>query len=97
MQESMWAVEATSFLDRVPSFILSQETEQKSTPLDTFPARGESAYREVSDPKIRSWTWAPDFCATSLQEESLPSESVLTTGTHERVGLPGVQTEAKES
>jgi hypothetical protein len=36
----------------------------------------------------------PDFCAPSLQEESLPAESALTTGTQERVGLPGVLTEA---
>ena len=36
----------------------------------------------------------PDICAPSLQEESLPAESALTTGTQERVGLPGVLTEA---
>jgi hypothetical protein len=32
-----------------------------------------------------------------LKEESLPAESALTTGTQERVGLPRVLTEAKES
>jgi hypothetical protein len=36
--------------------------------------------------------WAP-----SVPEENLPSESALTTGTQERVGLPGVLTEVKES
>jgi hypothetical protein len=35
----------------------------------------------------------PDLCASSLQEESLPAESTLTTETQERVGLPGVLTE----
>jgi hypothetical protein len=34
----------------------------------------------------------PDLCAPSLQEESLPAESALTTGIQERVGLPGVLT-----
>jgi hypothetical protein len=29
-----------------------------------------------------------------MQEENLPAESALTTGTQERVGLPGVLTEA---
>ena len=36
----------------------------------------------------------PDICAPSVQEESLPAESALTTGTQMRVGLPGVLTEA---
>jgi hypothetical protein len=42
----------------------------------------------------RRQSWAPDLCAPSLQEDSLPAESALTTGTQERVGLPGVLTEA---
>jgi hypothetical protein len=29
----------------------------------------------------------PDICATSLQEESLPAESTLTTETQERASL----------
>jgi hypothetical protein len=41
----------------------------------------------------RRQNWAPDLCAPSLQEESLPEESTLTTETQERVGLPGVLTE----
>jgi DNA anti-recombination protein RmuC len=36
----------------------------------------------------------PDLCAPSLQEESLPAESTLRTETQEKVGLPGVLTEA---
>ena len=36
----------------------------------------------------------PDICAPSLQEESLPAESTLTTETQERAGLPGLLTEA---
>jgi hypothetical protein len=30
-----------------------------------------------------------DLCAPSLQEESLPEESTLTTETQKRAGLPG--------
>jgi hypothetical protein len=37
----------------------------------------------------------PDLCAPSLQEESLPEESTLTTETQKRAGLPGLLTEAK--
>ena len=36
----------------------------------------------------------PDICAPSLQEESLPAESTLTTETQERARLPGLLTEA---
>ena len=36
----------------------------------------------------------PDIFAPSLQEESLPAESTLTTETQERAGLPGLLTEA---
>ena len=36
----------------------------------------------------------PDLCAPSLQEESLPAESTLTTETQERAGLPELLTEA---
>ena len=42
----------------------------------------------------RRQIWARDLCAPSLQEESLPAESALTTGTQERIGLQGVLTEA---
>ena len=38
-----------------------------------------------------------DICVPSLQEESLPAESALTTGTQERVDVPEVLAEAKES
>ena len=36
----------------------------------------------------------PDICAPSLQEESLPAESALTTETKERASLPGLLIEA---
>jgi hypothetical protein len=36
----------------------------------------------------------PDTCAPSLQEESLPAESTLTTETKERASLPGLLIEA---
>jgi hypothetical protein len=38
----------------------------------------------------------PDLCAHSLQEESLPAESTLTTETQERATLPGLLTESQE-
>ena len=44
-----------------------------------------SARRQVRTPDI----WAP-----SLQEESLPAESTLTTETQERASLPGLLIEA---
>ena len=37
-----------------------------------------------------------ELCAPSLQEESLPAESTLTTETQERAGLPGLLTEANK-
>jgi hypothetical protein len=36
----------------------------------------------------------PDICAYSLQEESLPAESALTTETQERSSLPDLLIEA---
>ena len=36
----------------------------------------------------------PDICASSLQEESLPAESALTTEHQERASLPGLLVEA---
>jgi hypothetical protein len=36
----------------------------------------------------------PDICPASLQEETLPEESALTTKTQERNSLPGVMIEA---
>ena len=83
-----------SWTGSLQAFIFSQEAELRPRPLGTFPARGELASREGSDPRIRRGIWDPDFCAPSLQEESLPSQSALTTGTQKRVRLPGLLTEA---
>jgi hypothetical protein len=41
---------------------------------------------------VRRQIWMPDICAPSLQEESSPAESTLTT--QERINLPGMLTEA---
>jgi DNA repair exonuclease SbcCD ATPase subunit len=49
--------------------------------------------RRVLTPELRRWISAPDYWTTVLKEESLPPESALTTGTQERVGIPGVLTE----
>jgi hypothetical protein len=48
----------------------------------------------VLSPELRRWIKAPDCWTPALQEESLPVESVLTTGTQVRFGLPEVLTEA---
>jgi hypothetical protein len=36
----------------------------------------------------------PDICVLSLQEESLPADSDLTTETQQRASLPGLLIEA---
>jgi hypothetical protein len=38
--------------------------------------------------------WTPEHYVPSPQEESLPTECTLTTETQERVGIPGLLTEA---
>jgi hypothetical protein len=76
------------------AFILSQEAELRHRTLGIFLDIGELAYREGSDPELRRWVSASDCWTPALKEESLPAESVLTTGTQVRVGLPGVLTEA---
>jgi hypothetical protein len=53
---------------------------------------GQSPFR--SSLSARRQISAAELCALSLQEESLPAESVLTIGNQERVGLPGVLAEA---
>ena len=42
-----------SWAGSLQAFILSQETELRPRSLGTFPARGESASREGSDPRIQ--------------------------------------------
>jgi hypothetical protein len=49
-------------------------------------------FRPSSSARIQAWM--PDLCIPSLQEESLPTESTLTTETQERGRLPGLLTEA---
>jgi hypothetical protein len=48
----------------------------------------------VLTPEFRRSIRAPDCWTPALKEESLLAESALTTGTQERVELPGVLTEA---
>jgi hypothetical protein len=38
----------------------------------------------------------PDICPPSLQEESLPAESALTTETQEWASIPGLLIEANK-
>ena len=84
-------------MDRVPSGLHPQpETELRPRTLDTFPARGESVSREGSDPQ-ESGGGSELQTSLDLPCKILPAQTVLTTGTQERVALPVVLTEAKES
>jgi hypothetical protein len=98
-QESTWAAEATELLGHNPFRPTSSAQRQSWDPDPWKPSLPEESQLpgRTLTPGIRRWTWAPDFCVPSLQEESLPAECALTTGTQERVGLPGVLTEAKYS
>ena len=87
----------TSWTGPLPAFILSQDAELRPRPLGTFLVRGESASREGSDPRTQEVDLSSRLLCTFLEEERLPGESAMTTGTQERVGLPGVLTEVKES
>jgi hypothetical protein len=51
----MWVTEGTELLVQGShrAFILSQVAELRHRPLGTFLARGESAYRESSDPRTQ--------------------------------------------
>ena len=78
-------------------FILSQETVRDPDPwTPSLPEESRPPGRALTS-GIRRWIWTPGFCASSLQKESLPAESVLTPGRQGRVGLPGMLTESKES
>jgi hypothetical protein len=86
-----------SWTGSIWAFILSQETEMRPRPLDTFPARGELACREGSEPRNQDVDLSTRLLPTFPARGEIACESVLTTGTQERVGLPGIPTEAKES
>jgi hypothetical protein len=45
---------------------------------------------EWNTTSARSQVQTPDIWAPSLQEESLPAESTLTTETKDRASLPGL-------
>ena len=51
-------------------------------------------YGEWNTTSARRQVQTPDIWAPSLQEESLPEESTLTTETQERASLPGLLMEA---
>jgi hypothetical protein len=69
-----------------------QSTQESVWAAEASELRGQGPFRHSSS--TRWQIWAPDLCAPSLKQESLPAETALTTGTQERVGLPGVLTEA---
>jgi hypothetical protein len=76
------------------AFILSQEAELRPRPLGTFLARGESEYREVSDPRTQEVDQSSRLLDTCPERVELACRECPTTGTQVRVGLPGVLTEA---
>jgi hypothetical protein len=87
----------TSGTGSLQAFNLSQEAEQRQRLLGTFPAREESASREDSDPRTQEVDLCSKLLCTFPARGRVPAKIALTTGTQERVGLPEVLTEAKES
>jgi hypothetical protein len=58
------------------------------------PPRDLKTSGEWNTTSARRQVWTPDIWAHSLQEESLPTVSTLTTETKERSSLPGLLIEA---
>ena len=75
-----------------PRSIRDQSAQESTQASEAKEILGQGHFRPSSS--ARRWIRASDLCVPSLQKESLPAESTLTTGTQERVGLPGVLTEA---
>ena len=87
MQESMWAAEVIELLGQGPFCLHPQPGDRAETqnPGHLPWQRRVCLLGRALTPGLRRWIWAPDFCEPSLQEESLPTESDLTTGMQERV------------
>ena len=79
------------------AFILTQETALRPRSLGTFSDRRELASREGSKSRTKEVDLSSRLLCTFPVKGDLASESVLTTGTQESVGLSGVLTETKES
>jgi hypothetical protein len=79
------------------AFILSLEAELRPRPLGTFQAREELASKEGYDPRTQEVDLTSRLLFTFPARGELDAESALTNRTQERVGFPGVLTEAKES
>ena len=75
------------------TFIFSQKAELRLRTLCTFPARRALACRECADPRTQEVDKRSRLLDTCVQEESLPAESALITGTQMRAILPWVLTE----
>jgi hypothetical protein len=71
-----------------------QSTQESTWATEATELLGQGSFRPSSP--ARKWIRAPEseLCTRSLQEESLSTESALTIGTQEIVGLPWVLTEA---
>ena len=81
-----WSTPAPGFLaHRVSGHLQGPTQDPPRDPKTSGEWNTTSARRQVQTPDI----WAP-----SLQEESLPAESTLTTETKDRASLPGLLIEA---
>ena len=92
LQRGLWPWDSGESTILYPRSLREQAAKESTWAAETTELLGQDPFRPSSSARRQSW--APDLCAPSLPEESLPAESALTTGTQERVGLPGVLTEA---
>jgi hypothetical protein len=83
-----WSTPAPGFL------ALGVSRHQQGPPRD--PPQDLETSGEWNTASARRQVQTPDIWAPSLQEESLPSESDLTTETQERASLPGLLIEANK-
>ena len=84
-----------SWTGSLPAFILSQEAELRPRSLGTFPAREELVSRKGSDPRTQKVDLSSRLLCIFPARGELSCREC--SGTQDRVGLPGVLTEIKES
>jgi hypothetical protein len=90
LQGGLWLRDSVEIAILYPGSLREQSRRESRWATEATELLGQGPFRPSSS--ARKWIWAPDLCAPSLTEESLPAESALTTGTQERVGIPGVLT-----
>ena len=78
---------------RAPGYLASRLARHPHGPTQDSP-RDPKTSGEWNTTSARRQVRTPDIWAPSLQEESLPAESTLTTETKDRASLPGLLIEA---